>query len=219
MSSSSKRNETKHNNLSSKNNRLSKTVSSSSNLLKSDNIATSSSSISLFSLRNGKVTSFNPRVNDSFPSFDSRGKTLMPILSLPAITSDPRVNKSINSQNFKEMLNADLEVKNIPARTLKTISPYERLYIKKYLQISDLILDEVIEYEFKDSHLSSDAENSISVFEKASLKNRHISINKAESSSFLSSNQNNDSFQNRHKLNNQKGMNVSILFKTSTKKM
>ena len=214
MSSSSKRNETKNNDLNSKNTRLSKTINSSGNLLKSDNIASSSSSsISLFSLRNGKVTSFNPRVNDSFPSFDSRGKTLMPILSLPAITSDPRVNKSINSQNFKEMLHADLEVKNIPARTLKAISSYERVYIKKYLQISDFILDEVIDYEFKDSHHSSDAENSISVFEKASLKNRHISINnKVETSSFLSSNQNNDSFQSMHKLNNQQGTNVSFLF-------
>ena len=78
MSSSVSRRDNINSRQSSPINRLARTSSVSSLL---------QTSSSLHSLRNGQVTSFNPKINDAFPNYDKKGKSIMPVISLPSVNS------------------------------------------------------------------------------------------------------------------------------------
>jgi len=143
--------------------RLSKTVSALS-LMKSS----SSSFASLSSLRNGKVTTFNERINDTFPKTIVRGS--MPIISLPAINIEKK-QQSMNliTRDERRLNFFSRDKRLLPASDLESANALERSKLMQYLGVTESYIGELIRLEIKRDSEDGDM---ITIFEKASKRLR-----------------------------------------------
>lgn len=141
---------------------LSKTTSALS-LMKS-----SSSVASLNSLRNGKVTAFNEKINDTFPKTIVKGS--MPIISLPKINVERKETNTVSLVK-RDVRRFDILSKDkrfYPAADLLHMTDFERAKIVSYLGLTDSYINELVRFELKQSCVDED--EMISVFEKASQR-------------------------------------------------
>ena len=137
--------------------RMHSSSSSSALIKKSESLA------SMRSLRGGKVTSFNPKINDNFPFLHTQkpSNTQLPVLALPRITSmDP--TRAITAAEEAKKLEQDrlllgrgrrnviinpMDRRYKPSIHLTTASNQEREYIKEFLHISDALLRDIDDFE------------------------------------------------------------------------
>ena len=134
-------------------NRISKSSSVSSLMKTLGSNDPRNSMASAHSLRNGKISKFNPKINDTFPDLFATKKVTMPVITLPKIVSlDPRTSSVPRSavdrmDEFKSTQGNPLDTLNMPSASLDKATFREREVLKLFLGISDALLNDVDDYE------------------------------------------------------------------------